>query len=57
MLAKYIKIAASIALLLTIACSSTLHAGADSDKSHHTTQGYKNNYFDGEMVGSLIKWQ
>ena len=56
-LAQAIKITAGIALLLSVACSSTPHADADPGRPHHTSEGYKNNYFNGEMVGSLIKWQ
>ena len=60
-LANTIKFTASIALLLTLACSSTLHADVDThaaqSRQHHSQKGFKNNYLNGEMVGSLIKWQ
>ena len=42
--------------LACVACSST-NSYYDSSKPHHTAQGFKNNYQQGEMVGSLLRWQ
>ena len=45
-----------LVVLACVACSSTNSYYAPS-KPHHTAQGFKNNYQQGEMVGSLLRWQ
>lgn len=44
------------AALLCIACTST-NSYYDPAKPHHTPQGFRNNYQQGEIGGSFIKWQ
>lgn len=52
----YVAFLVGLVGLMSMACSST-NPYYDPTKPHHTAQGFKNNYQQGEMVSSLWRWQ
>jgi N-acyl-phosphatidylethanolamine-hydrolysing phospholipase D len=46
-----------LALLLLLSGCSYKNPYYDSSKPHHTPSGFRNNYLEGEVGGSFLKWQ